>query len=567
MLRTAATFPDPDALSFRRTLLSEYNIAFGLSAYVHVDTLEAVINGWDPTRSAQLESDFFGQIQADFSMLRDKCAALDADVKSQLYSLRAAPEEEMKTTVGVDRIVRVYTAFDALRQYRAINLKAFRFVLEGFMLRCGTESLASQHKVRQFDSMIADSAIAQPELDGAEAMDYIASLYATVKGKRSFEEAVKELHSRMIGNRDTQSRILPLGDAFFFHPRSGHKAKQGRFGVKLIAGRTNPKLASRIEFLLQSHVVARSNIRAFANGEVSIRIDEAVRGDDVFFIQSIAPVQKGRKDATAAASVADDVSMSSAVIELLLAVQTMTLASAARCTVVVPYMAYTKQKSECAVLAELITLMGCHRVITVDMYKAQVEGFFSCPVENVTFRFEFIRYLCNQLKAENHPMTNLVVVSPDSEAVNQTRAFADSLSLHAGLRMPDQAVGVATAVKRLNSESIDIIGSVAGRHCFVVDSVIDEAVNICNVARKLKEEGAQTVVAVATHALFTGDAVARLLDAPLDRILVSDSIDHDSLLAIPEMAKRLRILPLAPLLAEAMDRIHTETTLSTLIDG
>ncbi|QHL90181.1 ribose-phosphate diphosphokinase [Sphingomonas changnyeongensis] len=311
--------------------------------------------------------------------------------------------------------------------------------------------------------------------------------------------------------------------------------------MKLLSGNANHPLAQAIAQYLEMPLTEAS-VRRFADEEVFVEIHENVRGEDVFVIQ---PTGFPANDN---------------LMELLICIDALKRASAKRITAVVPYFGYARQDRKpgprtpisAKLVANLITVAGASRVLSVDLHAGQIQGFFDIPTDNL--------YAAPVMSADilaRWPAENLMVVSPDVGGVVRARALAKRLN-NAPLAIVDKR-----RERPGESEVMNIIGDVTGRFCILVDDIVDSAGTLCNAAAALREAGAQDVVAYVSHGVLSGGAVARVDASALTELVITDSI------APPEavqQAKRIRTLTIAPLLAEAIKRIADESSVSSLFD-
>tara|TARA_R110000787_G_scaffold67744_2_gene151673 strand:- start:2887 stop:3816 length:930 start_codon:yes stop_codon:yes gene_type:complete len=308
----------------------------------------------------------------------------------------------------------------------------------------------------------------------------------------------------------------------------------------LFTGNSNPALAKEIARYL-GIAVGRSVVSQFSDGEISVEVQENVRGRDVFIVQSTcAPTNKN-------------------LMELVFMVDAMRRASASRITAVVPYFGYARQDRRvrsarvpisAKVVADMISKVGVNRVLTVDLHAEQIQGFFDCTVDNVYGS----PVLLNDIEKQNYQ--DLIVVSPDIGGVVRARAIAKQLNSE--LAIVDKRRPEANQAQVMN-----IIGDVAGRTCLLVDDIVDTAGTLCKAADALKAEGAQQVVAYCTHPVLSGAAIENLNKSQLDTLVVTDSIP------LSEAAKscsRIRQLSLGQMLAEAIRRVSNEESVSAMFD-
>jgi ribose-phosphate pyrophosphokinase len=311
--------------------------------------------------------------------------------------------------------------------------------------------------------------------------------------------------------------------------------------MKLLSGNANLPLAQAIAGYIELPLTEAS-VRRFADEEVFVEIHENVRGEDVFVIQ---PTGFPANDN---------------LMELLICIDALKRASAKRITAVVPYFGYARQDRKpgprtpisAKLVANLITVAGADRVLSVDLHAGQIQGFFDIPTDNL--------YAAPVMSADilaRFPAQNLTVVSPDVGGVVRARALAKRLN-NAPLAIVDKRRERAG-----ESEVMNIIGDVEGRFCVLIDDIVDSAGTLCNAAAALREAGAEGVVAYVTHGVLSGGAVARVDGSALTELVITDSIASTDSVA---QSKRIRTLTIAPLLAEAIKRIADESSVSSLFD-
>lgn len=294
-----------------------------------------------------------------------------------------------------------------------------------------------------------------------------------------------------------------------------------------------------------------TRVATFANGEIDIKLLNNVRGDDVFLVQ------------TTCGTMGEPQSINTAVMELLLLMHTLRLSSAKRITAVVPYLAYSRQdrKTEarvpisCGAVAQMMLAMGMDRLVTVDLHCGQIQGFFgNTPVDNLYASKEFVKYLQEEIT----DMSEWCVVSPDAGGVERARLLADALGVQ------NLVTILKRRVEKNQVASMQIVGDVKGMKCIIIDDMIDTAGTLIKACNLLGEKGAASVVACATHGILTNPACQRINDCKyLDQVVITDSIPQTEHLG---MCKKLHVLTLAPLLAEAIYRIHNETSLSEIFN-
>ena len=311
--------------------------------------------------------------------------------------------------------------------------------------------------------------------------------------------------------------------------------------MKLISGNSNLPLARAIAGYLELPLTDAS-VRRFADEEVFVEIHENVRGEDVFVIQSTSYPTNDN------------------LMELLICTDALRRASARRITAVIPYFGYARQDRKSGsrtpisakLVANLITQAGANRVLSVDLHAGQIQGFFDIPTDNL--------YGAPVMAADiqaRYAGRDLMVVSPDVGGVVRARALAKRLD-NAPLAIVDKRRERAG-----ESEVMNIIGEVSGRTCILIDDIIDSGGTLCNAAQALLDAGATSVSAYITHGVLSGGAVARVDASALTELVITDTIMPTE----PATAsKRIRILPIAPLIGEAVRRIADESSVSSLVD-
>ncbi|MGC8516982.1 MAG: ribose-phosphate pyrophosphokinase [Steroidobacteraceae bacterium] len=309
--------------------------------------------------------------------------------------------------------------------------------------------------------------------------------------------------------------------------------------LALFAGNANPGLATEIARHLQTRL-GRAYVGRFSDGEINVELMENVRGRDVFIVQPTCPPTNDN------------------LMELLVMVDACRRASAARITAVVPYFGYSRQDRRpratrsaitARLVANMMSIAGVNRLLTIDLHADQIQGFFDIPVDNV---YASPVLLGDAWKQAYH---NIVIVSPDVGGVVRARAFAK--------RLDDADLAIIDKRRPRPNESkvMNIIGDIRGKVCVLVDDMIDTAGTLCHAAKALKDEGAVKVVAYITHAILSGEAINRLSDSVLDELVVTDTIP---LSEAARACKRIRQLSVSALLAESIRRIRDEESVSSL---
>ncbi|MBV9994933.1 MAG: ribose-phosphate pyrophosphokinase [Caulobacteraceae bacterium] len=311
--------------------------------------------------------------------------------------------------------------------------------------------------------------------------------------------------------------------------------------MKLLAGNSNQTLAAAIAKVLDMPLT-RANFRRFSDNEVFVVIEENVRGEDVFVIQSTSYPANDN------------------LMELLICIDALTRASARRITAVMPYFGYARQDRKTGgrtpisakLVANLITRAGADRVLTMDMHSGQIQGFFDIPTDNLLST----PLIAHDIKMLERDTRKLVIVSPDVGGVVRARTLAERLD--ADLAIVDKkrsAPGV--------SEVMNIIGEVKDRRCILFDDIVDSAGTLCNAAAALMKAGAASAAAYVTHGVLSGAAVTRVTESQLDALVITDSIEAtEAVTACP----KIRQISCANLIGEAIRRIANEESVSKLFD-
>jgi ribose-phosphate pyrophosphokinase len=314
--------------------------------------------------------------------------------------------------------------------------------------------------------------------------------------------------------------------------------------MKLIAGNSNRRLSQAIARTLTTSL-AVADIKTFKDGEVFVEIQENVRGEDVFVIQSTSHPANDH------------------LMELLIIIDALTRASASRVTAVIPYFGYARQDRKAGprtpisakLVANLITTAGADRVLTLDLHAGQIQGFFDIPTDNLFAVKEFDR---RAREIFNHKLDDLTVVSPDVGGVVRARALSKRLDQRPLAIVDKRREGPG------QSEVMNIIGDVDGRHCFIFDDIIDSGGTLCNAAQAIMDKGAKSVSACVTHGVLSDNAAARIIKADaLTRLIITDSIEAPADVAA---CPKIEQVSIAPLFGEAIRRIANEESVSSLFD-
>jgi ribose-phosphate pyrophosphokinase len=310
--------------------------------------------------------------------------------------------------------------------------------------------------------------------------------------------------------------------------------------LRILSGNGNPKLAKDIAASLGMEL-SKMEVRKFPDGETRIKIEESVRGADVFVVQPTCQPAAEH------------------LMELLIIIDALKRASADRITAVIPYYGYARQEKKlkprepitAKLVADLLTTAGAHRLLAVDLHVQSIQGFFNLPVDHLPAGPLFIEHWMNQ----GVDGKSLAIVSPDVGGVGTASAFADRLN----------ASLVIVAKRRpevSKAQVIEVIGDLDGRKAILIDDMIDTGGSLVAATQALIQRGAAEVYACATHAVFSADAIDRLMDSPIREIVVTDTIP----LPPEKQRDRIRVLSMAPKLAEAIRRVHEHESVSTIFD-
>ena len=309
----------------------------------------------------------------------------------------------------------------------------------------------------------------------------------------------------------------------------------------VFTGNANPELAQAMTRQLNIPLGA-ADVGTFSDGEVAVEVHENVRGKDVFIVQSTCHPTNNN------------------LMEILVMADALRRSSAGRITAVMPYFGYARQDRRvrsarvpitAKVVADMLTTVGIDRVVTVDLHADQIQGFFDIPVDNVYAT----PLIVADIERQNYQ--DMMVVSPDVGGVVRARALAKQLN------DADLAIIDKRRPKANESQVMHIIGEVEGRSCVLVDDMVDTAGTLCKAARALKDHGACQVVAYCTHPVLSGAAINNIKESALDQMIVTDTIP---LSAAARDSGRIRVLSLAPMLAETIRRVNNEESLSAMFD-
>ena len=310
--------------------------------------------------------------------------------------------------------------------------------------------------------------------------------------------------------------------------------------MKILSGTSNPLLSKSISKQLKLKLI-NTNIKNFADGEIYVEINENIRGNSVFVVQSTSTPANDN------------------LMELLLCIDALRRSSAKNITAVIPYFGYARQDRKVVprtsisakVVSNLITNAGANRIVTVDLHAGQIQGFFDMPVDNLFTTPIFARYIKKNIKSNN-----LTCVSPDAGGIERTRGLAKKIN--AELAIIDKRRPQAG-----KSQVMNIIGDIKNKNCIIVDDIIDSGGTIVNAVEALIKKGAKDVHVFVTHAVLSGDAVNKIKKSKIKKLIITDTIDNSR--RIKNISK-IQVLSIAPLMAEAIKRISNSTSVSDLFN-
>ena len=311
--------------------------------------------------------------------------------------------------------------------------------------------------------------------------------------------------------------------------------------MKLLSCNSNKELAEAIAAYIGVQL-ANASIRKFADDEIFVEINENIRGEDVFIIQSTSHPANDH------------------LMELLISIDAAKRGSAKRITAVIPYYGYARQDRKTGprtpitakLVANLITSSGADRVLTMDLHAGQIQGFFDIPLDNIFSAPPIIKDMKEKFKNNS----NLVIASPDVGGVVRARAFAKRLN--AGLAIADKR-----REKAGESDVMNIIGDVNNKTCILLDDIADSAGTLCNAAKALKNKGAKEIFSYIAHGVLSGKALERIQNSAIEELVLTDSIQASDLI---KNIKNIRHISIAPLMGEAIKRISSDSSVSALFD-
>ena len=310
--------------------------------------------------------------------------------------------------------------------------------------------------------------------------------------------------------------------------------------MKLLTGNSNKLLSQKLSKFLKTRLV-NSNIKKFSDGEIYVEINENIRGNNIFLVQSIS-------------SPAND-----NLLEMLLCIDALKRSSAKNITAVIPYFGYARQDRKVVprtsisakLVSNLITKAGADRVVTVDLHAGQIQGFFDIPVDNLFATPIFARHVRKKIKSKK-----IICVAPDVGGTERARALGKLLN-----------VGLAIVDKRRpkpgQSKVMNIIGDVKGKTCIIVDDIIDSGGTIINAVDALKNKGATDVYVFITHAVLSGEAAKKIKNSKIKKLIITDSIDNSSKI---KNNNKIEVLSISSLMSEAIKRIANSNSVSDLFN-
>jgi len=308
--------------------------------------------------------------------------------------------------------------------------------------------------------------------------------------------------------------------------------------MKILAGTSNLKLSRDIANKLKLKLV-NTNIKRFQDNEIYVEINENIRGNSIFVVQSTSNPTNDN------------------LMELLICIDALRRSSAKNITAVIPYFGYARQDRKVVprtaisakLVSNLITNAGANRILSVDLHAGQIQGFFDIPVDNLFATPIFARHIKKNIKTNN-----LICVAPDVGGVERTRALSRRIN-----------VGIAIIDKRRptpgKSEVMNIVGDVENKICVIVDDIIDSGGTIVNAAKALKDKGAKEVYVYITHAVLSGSALDKIRKSQIKKLIITDTIDNSKKI---KTSKKIEVISIAPIMSEAIKRISNSTSVSSL---
>ena len=308
--------------------------------------------------------------------------------------------------------------------------------------------------------------------------------------------------------------------------------------MKILSGTSNPRLSKQISKQLKLKLI-NTNIKRFSDGEIYIEINENIRGNSVFVIQSTSTPANDN------------------LMELLLCIDALKRSSAKNITAVIPYFGYARQDRKVVprtsisakLVSNLITKAGADRVVTVDLHAGQIQGFFDIPVDNLFATPIFARHVKKNIKGKN-----IICVAPDVGGTERARALGKILGV-------ELAIVDKRRPKPGQSKVMNVIGNVKDKTCIIVDDIIDSGGTIVNAAKALKDRGAKEVYVYITHGVLTGEAIVKIKKSVIKKLVITDTIDNHNKI---KNTKNIEVLPISTLMGEAIKRISNSTSVSDL---
>ncbi|KAJ9471364.1 Ribose-phosphate pyrophosphokinase [Diplonema papillatum] len=547
-------------MKFGQQLLSEFNLDWGVESYVNYKNLKDLLA--DIRAGTDKVNVFFESLEKDRAVLDLNVKQFEISLDDLWTHVRQQPQDKLTK----EEIFKAYCYARAIHNYQQLNRMCFEKIIKKFQKRLGLrqhrkddplppkplradEIRALVEQCERFLAELDDSYFLNPSrIDLARMMQEIEALYAIAYSEGDEILAAGVLEKVWSMDPRSQPRIVDYVDAHYYKEKLRKREKS--YACKILCGKSNRVLARNVSRCLGHKSLPSATVDQHPNGECKLQVNENIRGDDVFIFQTCSFSREGG-------------SLGHSQMELLLLIHTCRLASAARITAVIPYVAYQSSRLEMTAFAQMIKKMGCDRVLTVDLLAGQIQGYFeNMPLDNVPVLMEFVKYFTMKLGNIVDP-ADLCIVSPRSTTVERAKQFADEMGC-----------GLATVLRRRKEEEesdnlqweftevTEIVGDVKGKTCIIYSSYLDDAENVTAVAEQLKTAGAADLYVAAIHGIFAGKAVERLINSPVLECVVTDSVCHD---AIMERFPKLRVLPLAALLAECVDRIHSEASIGSMM--
>lgn len=389
----------------------------------------------------RLQRDFFRLLRQSFDHVCRYLVKMENAIVEEMQKMRELSEKEIRRHQNTAYLEQLYLKVQRIEKYRCLNLLSMERLFHKFLTRCAQDSLDLQARVGEWNEVVVDSPLMTPNVDLRGFLLELITVYGIVYAL-SYEEAIAALRRFEARESASTPRILGPSETSFLNTFLPMQKRFGSFAIRLLAGSASVRLEKALSGVLRCGRFSPSTgcTTIASNGEVDVDLSETVRGDDVYVVQSTVHTPEKR------------LSMNGTLMELALLLQSVRLAGASRVTAVVPYMGYTRDTVSISAIAEIVEAMGCHHLITLDLDSEQVEGCFSIPMEVVSAKMEFVRFVIRQLTAEGNDFSRITIVAPRDLYLRRAKEFADAIMREGHLHPETQLVSVCTAVQRQRVE-------------------------------------------------------------------------------------------------------------------